>query len=101
MLTTLIVVSCRCSLTLFWVQILTCMKKLWNWIDREPLPTEEKYTLCLRILGAFWALMGFLLWLVLELVCRPGLTWLVILTGYPLLVAPILVFLYGCRHPFR
>ena len=55
------------------------MKKLWNRIDREPLPTEEEYTLCLRILGAFWALMGFLLWLVLELVCRPGLTWLVIL----------------------
>ena len=77
------------------------MKKLWNRIDREPLPTEEKYTLCLRILGAFWALMGFLLWLVLELVCRPGLTWLVILTGYPVMASLLAVFLYGCRHPFR
>ena len=75
------------------------MKKLWNWIDRKPLPAEKKYTLCLWILGASWALMGLLLWL--ELVSRPGVEWLLILTGYPLLVAPILVFLYGCRHPFR
>ena len=77
------------------------MKKLWNRIDREPLPTEEKYTLCLRILGAFWALMGFLLWLGLELVSRPGVEWLLILTGYPVMASLLAVFLYGCRHPFR
>ena len=77
------------------------MKKLWNWIDRKPLPAEKKYTLCLWILGASWALMGLLLWLGLGLVCRPGVEWLLILTGYPVMASLLAVFLYGCRHPFR
>ena len=77
------------------------MKKLWNWIDRKPLPAEKKYTRCLWILGASWALMGLLLWLGLELVSRPGVEWLLILTGYPVMASLLAVFLYGCRHPFR
>ena len=45
--------------------------------------------------------MGLLLWLGLELVSRPGVEWLLILTGYPVMASLLAVFLYGCRHPFR
>ena len=68
------------------------MKAFWNWIDGMELATEKKYTLCLWILGIALALA----WTV-----RLGLDWLPVLTGWPVLLSWVGVFLYGCRHPFH
>ena len=68
------------------------MKRFWNWIDGMDLAAEKKYTLCLWILGIALALA----WTV-----RLSLDWLPVLTGWPVLLSWVGVFLYGCRHPFH
>lgn len=77
------------------------MRRLWNWIDETGLPTEKKYTLCLWIVGIVLALAGCAAYLALALTARLGLEWLLILTGWPVLLSWVGVFLYGCRHPFH
>ena len=77
------------------------MKRFWNWIDGFGIPVEKKYTVCLWLLGLMLALAGSVMYLLLALTVKLGLEWLLICTGWPVLLSWVGVFLYGCRHPFH
>ena len=77
------------------------MKNLWNYIDAKTLSADEKYTLCLRILVPLCAAAGLLVWAGAAMLGLRGWDWPLIFAGYPVLVCPVAVFLYGCRHPFH
>ncbi len=77
------------------------MKYIWNWIDGKDMTVERKYTLCLWVVGALLAAAGAVLYAVLNLAARLDAEWLLILTGWPVLISWVGIFLYGCRHPFH
>ena len=76
------------------------MKKLWNLVDRTSWMAERKYQVCVWVLAVVGALLGAVLWLAVSRVALGTLAWLLVFAGTPVLIAPIAVFLYGCRHPF-
>lgn len=77
------------------------MKKIWNWIDCKNFASGKKYALCLWLLSLGWGLLGFVLGLGVQAVTSAGKEWLLIFTGYPILICPAAVLLYSGRHPFH
>lgn len=76
------------------------MKKLWNLVDRTSWMAERKYRACVWVLAVVGALLGAVLWLAVSRVALGTPDWLLVFAGTPVLIAPMAVFLYGCRHPF-
>ena len=76
------------------------MNSLWSSLAALPVPAEEKYRRALWLLVPLAALAGLLVWALAAVLGLRGWQWPVIFAGYPALVCPVAVFLYGCRHPF-
>lgn len=72
------------------------MKYLWRKLDGLPLPSGKKYNRCIAIVMGIGLLFAGVLGWGLAL---PGQTRF-LLVGYAVLLAPVWVFFYGCRHPF-
>ena len=77
------------------------MKKIWMTLDEKNWNAERKYQVCIWTLALLGAALGGLLWLALSHVALGTLDWCVVFLGMPVLLAPIAVFLYSCRHPFH
>lgn len=77
------------------------MKKLWMTLEEKNWNAERKYQVYIRILALLGAALGGLAWLALSPFALGTPDWCVVFLVTPVLLAPIAVFLYGCRHPFR
>lgn len=77
------------------------MKKLWTVLEEKHWDPEKKYRVCVWMLALLGAAAGGLLWLALSPVALGTPDWFIVFLGMPVLLAPLAVFLYGCRHPFH
>ena len=77
------------------------MKKFWMTLDEKNWNAERKYQVSIWTLALLGAALGGLLWLALSPVVLGTLDWCAVFLGTPVLLAPIAVFLYSCRHPFH
>lgn len=77
------------------------MKKLWMTLEKKNWNAERKYQIYIWILALLGAALGGLAWLALSPFALGTPDWCVVFLGTPVLLAPIAVFLYGCRHPFH
>ena len=77
------------------------MKKLWNRVDGLNLKAGKKLRLFRLTLEFSSALLGLLIWLLIQNRILNTWDWLICFIGYPVMITWIASMLYSCNHDFH
>ncbi|MBQ6315168.1 MAG: hypothetical protein IJI11_06255 [Mogibacterium sp.] len=77
------------------------MRYIWNLIDRKNWIESSKFRIVVLGSAVISALLGLCIWSIVRLWALDHWSWMAIFTGYPAVIAVIVIITYSFNHSFH
>ena len=75
------------------------MKRLWNWVDGKAVKYESKARIFLLIVGIIFAILGFVIWMIVRNYAFDSVQNALCFVGYSgFCIGPLIGFVFLCRQ---